>query len=98
MELFNSKNIGKTFFWTSFLCGNFCLFGNLISGEEGFAIAGLLVLVYGGLINLLVLIGILIFGFFNEDHRQNCYNSALIMLINIPIALLYAFMGLSYVK
>ncbi len=97
MELFTIKNIGKTFFWTSFILGNICLFGQIITKNDNFAFAGYLLLFFAGIINLLVVFGLLIYGLSYKEHYKDSLNSILIMLINIPIAGLYAWIGLSII-
>lgn len=93
-----NKNIlttGKFFFWLSFILGNICLFGYLITKDEDFAFYGFMLLIFGSMFNLFVIACLLIYGFFNKIYLGTCYKSAGIILINIPIAILYAVIGLS---
>lgn len=94
MNLFKITNIGKFFFWLSLILGNICLFGYLLTKNEDFAYFGYLLLIYGTLINGIVFIGLIIHGVFNKSNE--IINSAWIMLVNIPIAILYAWIGLSF--
>lgn len=88
-------NIGKTVFGCSFLIGNICLFGFLVTKKSEFAMGGYLMLIFGSLFNLLVIIGLLIYGLFYQSMLKACMKSSMIILINIPMAILYAFIGLT---
>ncbi len=89
-------HIGKFFFWLSFILGNVCLFGYVISKNEEFAIGGYLLLIFGTIVNAIVFVGLILYGVFYKENFETCLKSALILLINIPIALLYAWIGLSF--
>lgn len=89
--------ITKITFWLSFILGNICLFGYLISKNGYFAVGGYLFLFIATLINVLVIIGLLIYAFFNRNKMQICLKSISILLINIPIAALYAWIGLEII-
>jgi len=95
MKNFKISYIGKSLFWLSFILGNICLFGYIFSHDSGFAIAGYLLLIYGTIINLLVFFGLIIYGLSNPNYKSESVKSALILLINIPIAILYFFIGIS---
>jgi len=97
MEIFSIKNIGKTFFWLSFILGNICLFGYIFTKDIQFAIAGYFLLIYGGIINLIVFVGLIVASFFNISKKESYAKSAYILLINIPIALLYAWIGITLI-
>lgn len=96
----NSKilNIGKSFFWLSFILGNICLFGYIFSGDEGFAIGGYMLLIFGSIINLITFFGLMIYGLINPIYKSESIKSAMILLINIPFAILYFFIGTSILK
>jgi len=98
MEKFKISHIGKSLFWLSFILGNICLFGYIFSENSSFAVAGYLLLIYGTIINLIAFVGLLLFGFFNSKHSNEATNSAMILLINIPIAVMYFFIGISILK
>ncbi|MDF2932459.1 MAG: hypothetical protein K0R36_1790 [Chryseobacterium sp.] len=93
-----NKNIlttGKFFFWLSLILGNICLFGYLITKDEDFAFYGFMLLIFGSILNILVITSLLVYGSFNKIYLDTCYKSAGIILINIPIAILYAVIGIS---
>ena len=98
MENFKILNIGKSLFWLSFILGNICLFGYVFSGYQGFAIGGYFVLIFGTIINLLVFIGLMAYGLVNQKDRSESIRSAMILLINIPVAILYFCIGTSILK
>jgi len=91
----NILSIGKFFFWLSFILGNICLFGYMISKNEDFALYGFMLLIFGSVINIVVITSILIYGSFNKIHLEACYKSTGIILLNVPISILYAFVGLT---
>ena len=97
MENFTIKNIGKFFFWLSFILGNICLFGQILTDNDNFAFAGFMLLIFGSVINLLVIFGLLIYGFSKKEYLKDCKKAILIILINIPIAFIYAWIGLSLI-
>ncbi|GGP05642.1 hypothetical protein GCM10010992_22540 [Cloacibacterium rupense] len=97
MKIFTIKNIGKLFFWLSFILGSICLFGYVFTKDIQFAIAGYFLLIYGGIINLMVFVVLIIAAFFNIEKKEDYVKSAYILLINIPIAILYAWIGLSII-
>lgn len=88
---------GKSFFWISFCLGNICLFGYLLTGNEKFAMAGFFLLFYAAIANLGVLVGLLVYSVVKPKLRTACYRSALILLINIPIAIVYTIIGITIV-
>lgn len=88
-------NIGKYTFGLCFLFGNICLFGFIIFKNDLFADAGYFLLIFASIFNLFVIAGLLVYGFFNKSKLNVCYKSAGILLINIPIAILYAVIGIS---
>jgi LIVCS family branched-chain amino acid:cation transporter len=91
----NILTIGKFFFWLSFTLGNIYLFGYLISQNECFAFYGFMLLIFGSIINLLVVIGLMIYGVIIKSQLNVCMKASIIICINIPIAILYYFIGIS---
>ncbi|MEN4761574.1 hypothetical protein ABEG63_14635 [Chryseobacterium sp. C39-AII1] len=90
-------DIGKSFFWISFVLGNICLFGYLITKIEYFVEGGLLVVGWGFIINLAVVLLLIIYGIFNKSKLDVCLKSVGIILLNIPIAIIYIVIGMSIV-
>lgn len=90
--------VGKSFFWGSFLLGSLCLFGYMITKWEGFVEGGMLLLTLGTVINLMVAVGLLLYGAFNKPHLDSCVRGVCLMLVNIPIAVLYAFIGINIIQ
>ncbi|MDR6547668.1 LIVCS family branched-chain amino acid:cation transporter [Chryseobacterium rhizosphaerae] len=98
MEDQNILNLGKMVFGMSFLVGNICLFGYVITKNFWFADSGFLLLVYGTLINLIIVLGLLIYGGIRKAKRKTCFQSAGILLINIPFAIIYTMIGITHLK
>lgn len=88
-------NIGKYIFGLCFALGNICLFGYLITRNSDFAIAGYMLLIFGTIINLLILVGLLIYALVHPSKFKTCLTAIGILMINIPIAILYAVIGLN---
>lgn len=88
-------NIGKTIFGLCFLLGNICFFGDLFTKEDWFAEAGYMLIVLGAMFNLAVILGLLIYSFINWSQFDVCLKTIGIMLINIPIAVVYAVIGIN---
>lgn len=53
--------LGKLVFGVSFLLGNICLFGYLFTKDQVFASSGYLLLIYATMLNLLIVLGLLIY-------------------------------------
>lgn len=88
-------NIGKYIFGLCFALGNICLFGYLITKIDDFAYYGFLLLVFGTALNLFVTLGLLIYGIVHEAKSDACLKAIGILMINIPVAILYAVIGLN---
>lgn len=97
MEYFTIKNIGKFFFWLSFILGNICLFGYIFTKNESFAVAGFYLLYVASAVNIIVLLFLIVYGMIYRHHFEDCKKAILIMLLNIPIAFIYAWIGLSII-
>lgn len=87
--------LGKLLFWTFFILGNISLFGFIITNKTDFALGGYVLLVFGSVINLLVIAFLVVYGLFNKSQLRICLQSSAIICINIPIAVLYYFIGIS---
>ncbi|KXH82733.1 hypothetical protein [Chryseobacterium kwangjuense] len=85
----------KYVFWLFFTLGNICLFGYLITGNDSFTIGGYLLLIFGTIVNLLLVIGLLIYGIASQSKLKACLKGIGILMINIPVAFLYALIGLN---
>jgi LIVCS family branched-chain amino acid:cation transporter len=85
---------GKLFFWLSFILGNICLFGYLITKDDQFAAGGYLLIILGTIINLLIILGLISYGLINKAQLKICIKASLIICINIPIAILYFYLGI----
>ena len=91
-------NIGRSLFWLSFILGNICLFGYLLTKLDYFVAGGIVVLEGGFIINFIAVLILIIYGFFNKSQLKVCFKSTLVMLINIPIAIIYAYAGICAVS
>ncbi|KQS93694.1 hypothetical protein [Chryseobacterium sp. Leaf394] len=89
------KNIGNYTFWLCFILGNICLLGNIITKNIDFALCGFVLLYLASALNLLIIFGLLIYGFFRRSQLPNCFSASAILCINIPIAALYTYIGLT---
>ncbi|UWX59265.1 hypothetical protein N0B40_12705 [Chryseobacterium oranimense] len=95
MKDYEIINFGKYLFGLFFILGNICLFGYLITKNSAFAVGGYMLLIFGTLINLLFVIGFLIYGIVYQSKLDACLKAIGLLMINIPIAILYAFIGLN---
>ncbi|WP_419489409.1 hypothetical protein [Chryseobacterium bernardetii] len=86
-------NLSKSVFGLCFTIGSICLLGGLFK-QESFAVAGYLLLIFATPVNLLFVLFFLIFGFVNRSRLKICVKAIGILSINIPIAVLYAAIGL----
>ena len=60
-----------------------------------FAVGGYLLLIFGSLVNLVAVAAFASYAFVRPEYSKECVKAILFLLINIPIAILYAFIGLS---
>ncbi|GAA4158194.1 hypothetical protein GCM10022217_19080 [Chryseobacterium ginsenosidimutans] len=98
MEDQNILLIGKLAFWISFFLGNVCLFGYVITRNDEFAAGGITLLGAGCMINSLIALGLLIYGIIVKTKLNICLKAVGIMLINIPIAIIYAVIGINIIN
>lgn len=87
--------VGKSVFGLSFLLGNICLFGYLITKNEAFASYGFMLLLFATPVNLFVIVCLVIYGLFKKHQLNICMKASLVICINIPISILYFFIGTS---
>lgn len=85
--------VGKISFWLWFILGNICLFGYIITKIEAFASYGFVMLLFATPVNLLVIAILIIYGLINKSYLKDCMKASLIICINIPIAILYFYLG-----
>ncbi len=85
--------MGKFTFLTFFILGNICLFGYMITKIDAFASSGFTLLLCAIPINLLVILCLLIYGLFRKSQLKECLKASLVICINIPIAILYFYLG-----
>lgn len=88
-------NVGKYMFGLCFALGNICLFGYVITKHVDFAIGGYLLLIFGTILNFLIVIGLVVYGLLHQAKLKVCLKTIGVMTINIPIAILYAAIGLN---
>ncbi|MCI3937705.1 hypothetical protein MQX03_10855 [Chryseobacterium aahli] len=86
---------GKCVFALFLILGNISLFGYVLTKFDSFAIFGFLLLIYGTLINLLIVIILFVYGLFEKEQFKYCLSAIGYISINIPIAILYAVIGLN---
>jgi len=103
MKNLNPLKIGKYTFWVSFGIGNLFmlvfLYGMAIKINwlsEWSAMLGFYYLFITKFINFAILLFLFVYGFSSNDKetRKQCFKGIAIILINIPIAILYAVAGL----
>jgi len=95
MQNFKISDIGRILFGLCFILGNLCLFGYFFSENFFFAIAGYWLLIFATIVNLIVFAVLFLYGVLVRKHFEECMKGALILLINIPVAILYYFIGIS---
>ncbi|MDW9382888.1 hypothetical protein [Chryseobacterium sp. JV558] len=86
---------GKSLFAVCLVLGSICLIGYLTTRMEEFAIGGYMLLIFGAFLNLLAILGLLIYGCVYRSRLNECLKAIGILLINIPIAILYTAIGLN---
>ena len=101
MKNVNPLQIAKYTFWTSFIIGNLFLFGFLfgvvIQNKDISMLSALCSYAYlyvAIATNLIILLSLLIWGIISAEKRKQCFIGIGIVLINIPFAALYAFLGI----
>lgn len=87
--------LGKSVFWLFFILGNISMIGYIMSKNDEFAVGGFMLLIFGSMINLLIIAAILVYAWVDVRRRNACMKAVMIILINIPIAIVYFFIGIS---
>ncbi|WP_426477093.1 hypothetical protein ACP3T3_17710 [Chryseobacterium sp. CBSDS_008] len=85
----------KSLFGLCFILGSICFFGQLLTKAVEFAVGGYMLLIFGTFFNILVILGLLIYGWVYKPRLNECLKAIGILLINIPIAVLYAVIGVN---
>ncbi|MGU3377247.1 hypothetical protein [Chryseobacterium sp. M5A1_1a] len=88
-------NLSKSVFGVCFSIGSICLLGGLLTSHKNFAAGGYLLIVFGTPLNLLFVLGFLLYGLVYRSHFKTCMKATCILSINIPIAIIYVMIGLS---
>lgn len=83
--------IGKNVFLLSFLCGTAILLGFCITKSWFFAWLGFYYVVATIIINVIVFLHELLAFIMDITNKKSHGNSALLLLLNIPVAILYFF-------
>ena len=86
------KNVGKLTFGITFILGNALFWSYTYFKMVEIGIAGMFLLTVGTLINAVIFLGLLIYGWLNREQFKICLKSALIILLNIPVLLFYLFL------
>ena len=103
MKNLNTLKIGKYTFWVSFGIGNLFLFAFLFGMTIQFvelsiisAFCGFYYLFVATAINIAILLFLFVYRIFLNDKtkRNQAFTGMVIMLINIPLVILYTFIGM----
>ncbi|MCL2327432.1 MAG: hypothetical protein FWC39_02835 [Bacteroidetes bacterium] len=100
MKNLNPLKIGKYTFWVSFIIGNIFMFGHLLDvainnhATYRLAIGGYMYLFVAAAANLIILFALLIWGIVDVEKRKQCFKGIAMLLINIPLAFVYAIIAL----
>ena len=102
MKNLNPLKIGKYTFWVSFGLANFFLFGFLINAlcgytkiAEGFAFGGFCYTSIAFWVNLFIFLALQVYGCCYKEKLKQSFIAAAILLVNIPLAILYVYIGLT---
>ena len=106
MKIIDVLKIGKYTFWVSFAIGNIFFLGALYCKaisfwnsdiEIFFVVGGFLYLLLAAIINVLILIALSAICLFVREARGNYLKAIGYILLNIPIAILYAHVGIYFI-
>ena len=97
MKNFDYQIIAKNLFISSLAIGVGILIFFLLTKNFDFASWGFIYLIFATILNLIFLLFFLISGFLHKSKYEECMKAVLILLINIPIAIACALIGLSYI-
>lgn len=92
--------LAKVIFGVFFLLGSLFFLGAFITEQDYFAAAGYMLLIFGAPLNLLCVLGLLIYGIVYQSKLKDCLTAICILAINIPIAVIYTItiIGISLFK
>ena len=82
---------GRNTFLISLIGGSLILIGYLLSGSYNFAFLGAYYIILAFVINVIVFISEIISAVIKKENRAAHINSAILLLVNIPIVFLYLF-------
>ena len=105
MRTINPVKIGKYTFWISFAIGNIFLLGALACNSVSFwnkyvldfVVYGFLYLIFASAVNILIIIFLFIHYLIVKENLKNYLTAVGYIVLNIPIAALYAFIGNTYI-
>ena len=60
-----------------------------------FALGGYFLLMLGSAFSLIIILGLIIYGLINKLQLKTCLKAAAVICINIPVAILYYYIGMS---
>lgn len=88
-------NASKSIFGVCLALGTIFLLGGLMTRMVQFALGCYMLLTFGAILNLMCVLGLLIYGLVNQTKLKVCLKAIGILCINIPIAFLYTVIGCS---
>ncbi|GAA4158206.1 hypothetical protein GCM10022217_19100 [Chryseobacterium ginsenosidimutans] len=89
MKIIKFSQEGKITFYSSFIVGTLLLLGFVFSGNSGLMVIGFYYVLIAAVINLLVFFHELIVFLSNVSDNKAHGNSAILLLLNVPVVLLY---------
>ncbi|MEJ5105340.1 hypothetical protein [Chryseobacterium sp. MYb328] len=90
-------NLSKSIFGGCLALGTICLLGGVFKLEP-FVAAGYMLLIIATPVNLFLVLAFLIHGLVNRSSLKTCIKAIGILSINIPIAILYAVIGICLIS
>lgn len=90
-------NLSKSVFGGCLIMGSICLLGGAFK-QESLAAAGYMLLIIATPVNLFFVLAFLIHGLVTRSSLKTCIKAIGILSINIPIAILYAVIGIYLVS
>jgi hypothetical protein len=96
MKNIEFSTIGKNVFLISFLCGTAILLGFCITKSWFFVLLGFYYIIISCIVNLIVFFSELLTFITDIADKKPHGNSALLLLLNIPITILYFFIFIKF--